>query len=110
MVNLLLAVVNIGSSVGFGTFLSLHVVAYYSSFNLSASVMLHKRLTAPDSNFLWGPFKSGRAGVPINVFAIAYSLLGAFFSLWPATVNPTIESINDCIMVFGGTSMFSLLF
>ena len=110
IVNLLLALINIGSSVGFGAFISLIVASYYSSFILSATVMLHKRLNTPNAELPWGPFKLGRAGVPVTIVAIAYSVLGAFFSMWPTTVNPTIESMNYCILVFAGVLIFSLLF
>lgn len=110
IINLLLALINIGSSVGFDAFISLAVASYYSSFILSASVMLNKRLTTPNSDLPWGPFRLGRAGVPVTVVAIAYSVLGAFFSMWPTAVKPSAESMNYCVVVFGGVMVFSLLF
>ncbi|CAD6573229.1 MAG: hypothetical protein ASARMPREDX12_005912 [Alectoria sarmentosa] len=110
IINLLLALINIGSSVGFDAFISLAVASYYSSFILSASVMLNKRLTTPNSDLPWGPFRLGRAGVPVTVVAIAYSVLGAFFSMWPTAVKPSAESMNYCVVVFGGAMVFSLLF
>ncbi|CAD6589895.1 MAG: hypothetical protein ASARMPRED_004307 [Alectoria sarmentosa] len=110
VINLLLALINIGSSVGFDAFISLAVASYYSSFILSASVMLNKRLTTPDSDLPWGPFRLGRAGMPVTVVAIAYSVLGAFFSMWPTAVQPSAESMNYCVVVFGGAMVFSLLF
>ncbi|KAM0800484.1 amino acid transporter-like protein [Usnea florida] len=110
VINLLLALINIGSSVGFDAFISLIIAGYYSSFILSASVMLNKRLTTPDSDLPWGPFKLGRAGVPVTVVAIAYSFIGAFFSMWPTTVKPSGESMNYCVVVFGGVMLFSLFF
>ena len=72
--------------------------------------MLNKRLTTPDGDLPWGPFKLGRAGLPVTILAIAYSLLGAFFSMWPIAVNPTIESMNYCVLVYGGVLLFSMLF
>ena len=110
IINLLLALINIGSSVGFDAFISLIIASYYSSFILSASVMLNKRLTTPDPDLPWGPFRLGRAGVPITVVALAYSVLGAFFSMWPTTVKPSAESMNYCVVVFGGVMVFSLFF
>ena len=110
IVNLLLALINIGSSVGFGAFISLIVASYYSSFILSASVMLNKRLRTPDSEIPWGPFRLGRFGVPITITAILYSLLGAFFSMWPTVKNPSIEEMNYCVLVYGGVMLFSMLF
>ena len=72
--------------------------------------MLHKRLTTPDIDLPWGPFKLGRAGVPVTVAAIAYSTFGAFFSVWPTTAKPDPQSMNYCVLVFGAVIIFSLLF
>ena len=110
IINLLLALINIGSSVGFGAFISLIVASYYSSFILSASVMLNKRLRTPDSEIPWGPFKLGRFGVPVTIVAIVYSFFGAFWSMWPTVKNPDIESMNYCVLVFGGVMILSMLF
>lgn len=110
IINLLLALINIGSAVGFGAFISLIVASYYSSFILSASVMLNKRLRTPESEIPWGPFRLGRFGVPVTIVAILYSLLGAFFSMWPTTKNPNIQEMNYCVLVYGGVMIFSMLF
>ena len=72
--------------------------------------MLHKRLTTPSSALPWGPFKLGRAGVPITVVAIAYSVLGAFFSVWPTTARPSAQNMNYCVLVYGAVILFSILF
>ena len=72
--------------------------------------MLHRRLTTPDSALPWGPFKLGRAGVPVTVAAITYSAFGAFFSLWPSSPKPDAESMNYDILVFGAAIVFSLSF
>ncbi|KAG7006903.1 hypothetical protein G7Y79_00012g032390 [Physcia stellaris] len=85
VLNLLLGLINIGSSIGFDAFISLIVTGYYSSFILAASV----RLTTSTS-----PFRLGRAGVPVTVAAIAYSVLVGFFSMWPPVVAPDAEEMN----------------
>ena len=72
--------------------------------------MLHKRLTTANSALPWGPFRLGRAGVPVTIVAIAYSLFGAFFSVWPADNKPDPQSMNYGILVFGAVIIFSLLF
>ncbi|KAL6716672.1 hypothetical protein ACLMJK_006240 [Lecanora helva] len=110
VINALLALINIASSVAFNAFVSLIVISYYCSFLLAASVMLHKRLTTPDSALPWGPFKLGRAGVPVTIVAIAYPVFGAFFSLWPPSARPDAESMNYSILVSGAVILFSLLF
>lgn len=72
--------------------------------------MLNKRLTAPASDLPWGPFRLGRAGVPVTVVAIAYCVFGAFFSMWPTTVKPDAKSMNYCVLMFGAAMIFCLLF
>ncbi|CAG8971622.1 hypothetical protein HYALB_00008015 [Hymenoscyphus albidus] len=110
LINLLLSPINIGSSVGFGAFISLIVASYYSSFILSAVVMLHKRLTTPANEIPWGPFRLGLWGVPVTVGAIAYSILGTFFSMWPTANYPNFESMNYGILVFGVILLFAGVF
>ena len=110
IINLLLALINIGSSVGFDAFISLLIIGYYSSFILAASVMLHKRLTTPASDLPWGPFQLGRAGPAITVVAILYSVLVGFFTLWPPVSKPDAETMNYSVLVFGAALLFSMGF
>ena len=57
--------------------------------------MLHKRPTTPESKIFWGtPFRLGRAGVPITIAAMLYSMLGIFFSFWLAYVDVNATSVN----------------
>jgi hypothetical protein len=73
-------------------------------------VMLHKRLTVPDDKIVWGPFKLGRAGTPITILSIIYTIIGIFFSFWPATATVTATTMNWSIAVFGGVLIFSMVF
>ena len=72
--------------------------------------MLNKRLNTPDADIPWGPFKLGKFGVPITILAILYSVLGAFFSMWPTAMHPTWATMNYCVFVYGGVLIFSMLF
>ncbi|KAL8712513.1 MAG: hypothetical protein Q9220_003361 [cf. Caloplaca sp. 1 TL-2023] len=110
IINLLLALINIGSSVGFDAFISLTIAGYYSSFILAASVSLHKRLTTPAADIPWGPFRLGRAGPAITIVAILFSVLVGFFTMWPPKVKPDAESMNYCSLIFGAALLFSLGF
>ena len=109
-ISLLLALINIGSSVAFNAFTGLVIAGYYSSFVIAASVILLKRLTRQDIPIRWGPFSLGRAGIPVNVIAIAYSIIGIFFSFWPPGVKPTATTMNWSVAVYGGVLLFSLVF
>ena len=110
MVNLLLALINIGSSEAFLAFIAVLIAAYFLSFVLAATVMLHKRLTTPESEILWGPFRLGRAGVPVTVVAILYSILGIFFSCWPSYSKVNATTMNYSSLILGGALIISLVF
>ncbi|MCJ1474037.1 hypothetical protein MMC13_002695 [Lambiella insularis] len=109
-VNLLLALISIGSTTAFEAFFSVVLAAYQSSFLIAASVMLHKRLTTPASDMPWGPFRLGRAGVPITITAIVYGIIAMFFSFWPSDVVVTAASMNYSVVIFGAALLFSLGF
>lgn len=110
VISLLLALINIGSSTAFTALNSLVIAAFYATYAISCGVLLHKRLTTPASKMRYGPFTLGRAGVPINILAMAYSILGIFFSFWPPTHDVTAETMNWSVTVFGGAVLFSLGF
>lgn len=115
----LLSLINIGSAVAFNAFTSLVVVASFATFILSASTLLLKRIrhrhhsTENDSSDIpLGSFNLGpnATGIPIIIASIAYSLLGAFFSLWPPAPDPKPEELNWSGVVFGGGVVWSLLY
>ena len=72
--------------------------------------MLHQRLTAAPGSLPWGPFRLGRAGTPITVAAMAYSLLTMFFLFWPESPNPTGETMNFSVLILGAAVLFSWAF
>lgn len=106
---MLLALVNLGSAAAFVALTGLTVAGFYSSFAISAVIMLWRRLTVADSEIAWGPFKLGKAGVPITIIAIVFSLVGWFFSLWPPVAAVTVETFNWSLVVYFGTMGLALL-
>ena len=110
VINLLLALINIGSNVVFNALTGLTVAGIYSSFIVAASVMLWKRMTTPASEIRWGPFKLGRFGVPITLIAIAYSIVGWFFSFWPPTATVTVKTMNWSVTVYVGVLAASMIY
>lgn len=70
---------------------------------------MHRRLTAKD-DIAWGPFQLGRAGVPITIAALIYSVIGIVFSFFPPTVDVKPETMNWSIVVFSGVAIFSVCF
>ncbi|ORY02848.1 amino acid transporter-like protein [Clohesyomyces aquaticus] len=105
-ISMLLGLINIGSSTAFNAMTSLCIAAFYSCYVVAAGVMLHKRLTTPLEKIPFGPFKLGRTGIPIIIASIVYSVIGIFFSFWPAIPNPEPMTMNWSIVVFGGALVF----
>ena len=108
--NLLLSLIEIGSTVAFNAFLSLAIAGFYSSFLISATVLLLYRLRTPPSTIPWGPFRMGRFGTPVTIFSIVYSVQGVFFSFWPPDSHVTLESMNWSAVVYAGVIGISLVF
>ncbi|KAI9843956.1 MAG: hypothetical protein M1837_005997 [Sclerophora amabilis] len=109
LVDLLLALINIGSTVAFNAFSGLTIAGFYSSFIISAAVMLQRRLTTPSSDIRWGPFQLGRAGVPVTVLALCFSVVGWIFSFWPPTAMVTKRTFNWSIVVYFGTLFIAMI-
>lgn len=110
VVNCLLALINIGSSTAFNALTSLVIAAFYSSFLLSASMLLLKRFTLSADSIRWGPFRLGRLGLPINIVSILFTIIGLFFSFWPPSREVTAKTMNWSIAVYGGVMLFSVIF
>ena len=109
MGNLLLALINLGSKAAFNALTNLSVSSFYSVFIISAALMLHKRLTTPSGEMFWGPFQLGRAGIPITIAALIYSIIGWLFSFWPANAPITVASFNWSIVVYVGSIGMAML-
>ena len=72
--------------------------------------MLHKRLTTPESEIPWGPFRLRRAGVPLTVFSILFTLLGFFWSFWPISKSVTPATMNYNAAIYGAAFLFTLIY
>lgn len=107
VINMLLALINLGSTAAFNAFTSLTVAAFYLCFILSACSLLWRRLYGEPIRR--GPFTLGKFTAPVVIFAVCYSLIGVFFSFWPQFNPPTLEQMNWSSVVLGGSMAFALL-
>ncbi|KAI1657192.1 putative GABA permease [Daldinia decipiens] len=92
-VSVLLSLIILGSSIAFSNIVNLSVVGLYSSYLLSCSLLLWRRLQhqgikAHDSdsygNIQWGPWRiPGVLGVINNAFACLYLFVLWFWAFWP---------------------------
>ncbi|KAL8651850.1 MAG: hypothetical protein Q9210_003024 [Variospora velana] len=110
IISLMLALINIGSTKAFNALTSLVIAAFYSSFSIAAAVLLYRKTTSKEPELVYGPFYLGRAGIPIIILSLAYSVIGIFFSFWPPSSTVDAVSMNWSVAVFGGVLLGSLVF
>lgn len=108
-ITLLLALIDLGSTTALNAVLSLVTAGFYSSFLIAAVVFLWKRLSAPE-DIRWGPFCLHKFGLPINILAILWTMIGFFFSFWPSDAHPDSTNMNWSCLVYGATLILSTVF
>jgi amino acid transporter len=95
IISLLLALINIGSTAAFNGIMSVNVAAFFSSYMIAITLLLHKRLrNDPEKDTLrWGPWHMGPVFGPfVNVVGLAYTTTTMFcnqpISLFPCPELP----------------------
>ena len=94
VISLLLALINIGSSVALNDVLSMAVSGLYSSYLIVSALLLVRRIKGdislyndndddivnlPGKKLVWGPFHvPGIWGIMINAFAVVYIIIVIF--------------------------------
>lgn len=107
-INSLLGLINIGSSVAFNAIVSLVVSSYLSSYLIPIILIIQKRLK--DERIDFGPWNLGRWGLPINIFAVAYTLLTVVFTFFPVSVPVTAVTMNWSCVVYGGVIILGIIY
>lgn len=72
--------------------------------------MIMKRIKNERVNF--GPWTLGRWGLPINIFAAAYTLLTVVFTFFPPTVVPAVTAVtmNWSCLIYGGVIILGIVY
>lgn len=109
-ISLLLALINIGSATAFNALTSLVIASSYTSYAIAASIFLIEKFRPKEERIPSGPFQLGRAGIPIIIASIIYSIIGVFFSFWPGVLNPSLLTMNWSVVVFFGVLILSMGF
>ena len=108
LINALLGLINIASTAAFNAIVSLISAGLFSSYIISISLMIRKRLSQEQIQF--GPWSMGRVGLVVNVYALLYTIIVVVFSFFPPTLPVTAVSMNWSCVVYGGTVIFGLIF
>lgn len=108
IVVVLLSLINIGSSAAFNAILSLSAIALYFSYLVPIVFLVIKRFRAPHE-IHWGPFRLGKWGLPVNLFAIVWAVYLIIFLPFPSTLPVTKENMNYAAPVFLGVVFFAIV-
>ncbi|KAJ3496009.1 hypothetical protein NLG97_g2979 [Lecanicillium saksenae] len=120
VISCLLALINIGSTVVYNALVSLSISGLYSSYLISAALLLYRRCTngvsMPDETekidgLVWGPWRvPGVLGIVNNSVACAYLLTMWFFSFWPPAPVDKAQDMNFSVLMNGAVVIFSVVY
>jgi choline transport protein len=108
VISILLALINLGSSIAFNAILSLQLLALMSTYCISIGCVLYKRLTK--QSLPPAQWSLGRWGVWVNAVGFVYSFFILFWAGWPEQQAITAVTLNWAPVIFAGVLIFSLSF
>ena len=106
LIVMLLNLINLGSTTAFFAILSLNTLALYISYIIPMVFLVMTKLRG--DHIPYGPFRLGRWGLPINIFAIIYAIFIAIFLPFPAFVPVTAVTMNYAGPIMGFVILFAL--
>ncbi|KAL8663236.1 MAG: hypothetical protein Q9168_008126 [Polycauliona sp. 1 TL-2023] len=102
----LLSLINIGSTVAFNAIVSLGAAALFSTYLISISCILLKRIhNAPLRPWRWN---LGSWGAPVNVAAVMFLIVFYFFSFWPLFTPTEAATMNWSVVIYGAVVVFAV--
>ena len=101
MVCVLLAIIPIGSTVAFFALVSLPMISLYISYFIPILFIMIRKLQGRHPQY--GPYKLGRWGIPINLFALLYILFILSF-----VALPPFRPVNTINMNYAGPMVLAV--
>lgn len=83
----------------YNAIVSLSTTGIFLSYVLPIGFFLLKKLNG--SKIEYGPWSLGRWGIPVNVFAFAFTLFEVFWTPWPVFAAVTATTLNWAAPVLG---------
>lgn len=108
IVNVLLALIIIGSSTAFSAIVSLTLAGLFVSYLIPITLLLRKKIRG--EHIRYGPWRMGRVGVGVNMVAVVYLLITTIFSFFPPELPVTKVNMNYSVLVFGAVLLFGVGF
>lgn len=104
--SILLSLIVIGSSVALEAIVSLCTLAAFMSYTLPIGSFLWYRITHADT-IVYGPWKLGVWGIPINIFALGWCIFFVVILPFPSVMPVTWDTMNYAGPI--GLAVFAIL-
>ncbi|KAF2178015.1 putative GABA permease [Zopfia rhizophila CBS 207.26] len=108
LITMLLSLINIGSTVAFNAIISLQVVALMSTYTVSISCVLYRRIAHPEL-IPTARWSLGKWGIPVNCIGLAYVFFTFFWAFWPNETPVNAENFNWAVLLFMSVFFMSLV-
>ncbi|BCS28349.1 uncharacterized protein APUU_61397S [Aspergillus puulaauensis] len=106
----ILGFVNIGSTTAFNAIISLAVLGLHVSYLVPVALMLWHRLSSRRTSLVYGPWRLGRLGVPVNIVSVVYLSYTTMFMVFPPYQPVTAENMNYSSLILGAVLIFSAVY
>ncbi|KAH8810972.1 amino acid/polyamine transporter I [Xylogone sp. PMI_703] len=102
----LLAIINIPSATAFNALISLPTIALYISYFIPIFFILLRKLQ--NRHPVYGPFKLGHWGIPINLFSLVYIIYIIIFLPFPTVLPVDASTINYAGPLVGAVILIAI--
>ncbi|EON69366.1 hypothetical protein W97_08626 [Coniosporium apollinis CBS 100218] len=102
----LISLITAGSTAAFFAIISLNALALYISYLIPILLVLLRKLQGQHTPY--GPFKFGRFGIPINIYAVCWCVFVCTWLLFPVMVPVTVDTLNCSGPIMGAIIVFVL--
>lgn len=92
----------------FNAILSIGIAALISSYLVSISCIVVKRLR--HEPLLYRRWSLGKWGLAVNLIGLAYLMIAFLFALFPIAIPVTLENMNWASAVYGGVAIVACIF
>jgi choline transport protein len=104
----LIGLLNVGSTAAFNAIISLSIAGLYTTYMIVISLLILKRLRGEHIRF--GPWRLGKAGLPVNIAALCYLLVSTCFSFFPNILPVTGVKMNWSVVVYMGVMAMGVIY
>ncbi|KAK8006703.1 amino acid transporter [Apiospora marii] len=106
----LLSLIIIGSSIAFNVIAAIGQVGLYTSYIITLGAIIARRFSRRRGPLPRSRFDLGRAGLPINLGALAFLMVMFPFLFFPSAPNPSPAEMNWSCLVYSVVVVFTMMY